>query len=687
MIPMTCRCAIFFLFSLAATAPGFAQEASLLDEIVVNARRESYRPGKALGATRTQTEIERIPQSIQVVPRSVIEEQQIVRLADVVANVSNVQPGGTQGNRSETFVIRGFEAASYAIDGIMLNPAQNFTETVRDLANVAQVEVLKGPAAVLYGRGEPGGVINVVTQRPSDQLGGNAVLQADGNGLRRVQGSVSGALAPTLAARMSIAAQQTGTFRDHQADGDRVFAAPSLAWRPNERLRADLDYEYTRQNSPGDRGLVVVDGVVRGPAQRSFGEPWSRNHGTSHSVRGRVEYTASEWLTLRQIVNHQEGDSGRHVADFTGLSRDGQSVLRRGVRQQQSAAATTVQSEALARLETGPLRHQVLAGFEYVDARRRTDEARATLASISALDPVPGALPGDYMHARSIDVDARYAAGYVQDQISVGDRWELLAGIRWDDVSQSTVDNGSRTREDGQRASPRVGVVWVAAPSTSVYANVSTSFRPRSATLYAGGNAPPETGRQYELGIKTSLLDGRVLATAALFEITKRNVSTTDPDNSGYVVVTGQQRVRGVELDVIGEPTPNWRLILGAGYLDAQVTRDNVHATGNRLRGVPRFSASLWSTYRFTEGSLYGLTLGAGAVHVGEREGDLANSYRIPGYTRLDASAAYHFGGRYELALRLRNIGNRFYIEQPVTRTTNYAGAPRMLSATFSVDF
>ncbi|WOB26384.1 MULTISPECIES: TonB-dependent receptor plug domain-containing protein [Xanthomonas] len=213
---------------------------------------------RTAGATRTQTPVERIPQAIQVVPRSVIDEQQLTRLVDVVANVSNVQPGGTQGNRSETFVICGFEAASYAVDGILLNPAQNFTETVRDLANVAQVEVLKGPAAVLYGRGEPGGVINLVTLRPDDTFGGNASLQVAEHGLRRVQSSITGPLSPTLSARVSAAAQQTGSFRAAQADGDRLFVSPSLAWRPTAQLRADLGLDYTRQTSLGDRGLVVI---------------------------------------------------------------------------------------------------------------------------------------------------------------------------------------------------------------------------------------------------------------------------------------------------------------------------------------------------------------------------------------------------------------------------------------------
>ena len=671
---------------LVLACPAAAQDGTLLDEILVTGTRHSFRPGQAAGATRTQTAIEDIPQAITVVPREIIDEQQITRLGDAVANVSNVQQGGTQGNRSELFMVRGFELSSYAVDGILLGPAQNFTETVRDLANVAQVEVLKGPASVLYGRGDPGGTINIVTRRPSAHFGAEASIQTNDFGLRRAQMSVTGPVDDALSVRASVAAQETGSFRDLQADGRRLFFAPTLAWRPGPATRADLDFEYTDQVSPGDRGLVVVGNSVAGPASRSYGEPWSENHGRMHSLRARIEQDIAPWLTLRQIVSRQSGDSGRTVADFTGLSTDGRFVLRRGVRQDQRVATTTSQSEALLRFRTGPLRHLVLAGFEYVDARRNTDEARATLARISIANPVPGALPGPFTFARAIRVDARYRAPYVQDQISIGDRIDILAGIRRDDVDQRTVDNRVASTENGNRASPRLGIVWHPDPALALYANWATSFRPRSASLFGGGTAPPETGRQYEAGVKFTPADGRLLATASLFEITKNNVSSADPVNTGFVVVTGQQRVRGVEFDLSGEILPDWRMIASAGYLDAEVTRDSIIAIGNRLRGVPRTSASLWTTYRLRRGPLTGLTLGAGATRIGRRAGDLANSYSIPGYTRIDLTAGYRIADRYRLGVIVRNLTDRFYIEQPVARTTNYPGAPRTLSMTLGVE-
>ncbi len=684
---MTRRLVAWGFVALAGPLPAAAQDATLIDELLVVGRRHSIRPEVATGATRTQTAIEDIPQAIQVVPRETIDEQQLVRLADVVANVSNVQPGGTQGNRTELFVVRGFELSSYAIDGILTNPAQNFTETVRDLANVAQVEVLKGPASVLYGRGEPGGTINIVTRRPAFTFGMEGQVQGDGNGLRRVQATVTGPASEALAARFSIAAQRSGSFRDFQIDGSRVFFSPSIAWRPDAATRADVDYDYTDQVTPGDRGLLVVNGAVRGPASRSFGEPWSRNFGRQHGVRGRIEHDLTDWLTLRQILSHQRGESGRTVADFTGFNTARTLLQRRGVRQSQTVATTTSQSEALFRFDTGPLTHLLLAGFEAVDVRRTTSEWRAPLASIRVADPVQGALPGTFAFFRTVDVRARFLAPYVQDQIGIGDRVDIVAGVRWDDVDQTTTTAGIATAEDGRRASPRLGIVWHAVPSVALYANWSTSFRPRTAAQADGGTAPPETGRQYEAGVKFTPADGRLIASAAIFDIVKNNVASADPVNNGFVIVTGQQRSRGAEVDLSGEVLPGWRWIVGAGYLDATVTRDTVIPVGNRLRGVPEWSGNLWTTYRIPAGPLGGAMLGGGAIRVGARAGDLANSYSVPGYTRFDLTAGYTIADRYRLGVVVRNVTDRFYVEQPVALTTNYPGSPRTVSATLSVEW
>ena len=430
----------------------------------------------------------------------------------------------------------------------------------------------------------------------------------------------------------------------------------------------------------------MLDGRFSGPAQRSYGESWSRNWGNSHSLRARIEHQLSDTLTLRQIVSRQWGDSGREVADFTGISTNGSRLLRRGVRQAQTVSATTSQTEALWQFKMAGMAHLVLAGFEYVQADRSTNEQRATLASISIAEPVQGALPGTFAPASSIDVKSRYAAPYIQDQIALTERIDLLIGVRRDDVEQRTTTNRVQVQEEAGSASPRIGAVWRPSEPVALYANVSTSFRSRPASVFGGGLAPPERGRQYEVGSKVSAFGGRVLLTAAAFQITKQNIANEDPQNSGYVIVTGQQRVRGLEMDVSGDITAQWRVLMGAGYLDASITRDTANA-GNRMRGVPRFSANIWSTYRLQQGALSGLTLGAGLIHVGEREGDLANSYRIDGYTRVDLTAAYPLSDTVKLALMVRNVADTFYIEQPVARTTNYPGAPRSVSLSLTADF
>lgn len=196
-------------------------------------------------------------------------------------------------------------------------------------------------------------------------------------------------------------------------------------------------------------------------------------------------------------------------------------------------------------------------------------------------------------------------------------------------------------------------------------------------------NPPPETGEQVEVGARYDLIPSALTLSAGAFSITRQNVSANDPVNTGFSVITGAQRSRGVELDVAGEILPGWKIIGGLGYLDAQITKDTTFAVGSRLAGVPEFSGSVWSTYQVQAGALRGLGLGFGATYVGARFGDLNNSYRVGAYTRLDAALFYDFE-RFRFALNARNLTDARYIEQPFNATSNLPGAPFTVLATIT---
>jgi len=653
-----------------------------------------YRATRSATATKTDTALRDIPQSIQVVPREVIQDQQATRLNDVLTNVSSVQPSSSRGGATDTFVVRGFRATSYAIDGVVTSPLAERPEVQRDLANIERVEVLKGPASVLYGRGDPGGLINLVTRRPTFEPEGSLDVEAGTHDFYRLGGDVSGALNAdkTLAGRLTIATQTDRGSRDTFRGNDRTFVAPSLFWQANDSTRVNLDLEYTHQSGQFDRGLVAVNGKVNLPASRYLGESWSQQTATKSAATLRVEHDANDWLTLRQVLRIDDSHNDRLSVDPRAVSANGRTLTRRATDSTEDLHTVDSQSEAILKLQTGPFQHTLLAGFEYVHGRIDVDADRATLASIDIYNPVYGARPGNFAFNAKDDNRLDLYSLYLQDQIDLSEQWKLLVGARYDQTEQTDVNLDAdlvrtRSKIDPSKVTPRLGLVYQPRDWVSLYASYSTSFRPQTAIAQGNAVLDPETGVQYEIGAKLELIPDQLSATLAAFDLTRKHVAATDPTDSDYSVQTGEQRVRGVELDVTGQPVPGWKIIGNLSALNAEITKDTTYAEGNRLVGVPRLSGALWSTYQIQSGSLKGLGFGAGLIAVGERQGDLANSFDVSGYTRVDASVFYDIDPKTRIALNGRNLTDRKYIETVSEATEIYAGAPAQLLASLTVKF
>ncbi len=292
-----------------------------------------YRATRSATATRTDTPLRDTPQSVQVVPRDVLVDQQDIRLSDALQNVSSVQPGGTIQGRSDTFIIRGFRTQTYAIDGVLLNQAGNFSSVTRDLADVERIEVLKGPASVLYGRGDPGGLINIVTRQPTLTPSGDINLQAGSFGFRRVQGSVSSAIEGVegLSGRLSFAAQSDPTFRNfYGRDNARTFVAPAFAWTPTPDTRVTFLGEFTRVDNQYDEGLVARNGrVPLDNVARYYGEPFSRYNGNANFGLLKVEHDLNANITLREVLNAQWGGFDLLATRAIGLTNRNTQVTRR----------------------------------------------------------------------------------------------------------------------------------------------------------------------------------------------------------------------------------------------------------------------------------------------------------------------------------------------------------------------
>ncbi|MFT4053559.1 MAG: TonB-dependent receptor [Novosphingobium sp.] len=650
-----------------------------------------YRATLSATATRTDSAIRDVPQSIQIVPRAVIEDQAAVRLTDVIQNVSSVQLNGTAGNRAETYSIRGFVSARYAINGFPLTSGMDRPEAFFDLANVERVEVLKGPASVMVGLSEPGGVINIVTRAPAREFHFDGSFQGGSFDFYRGEISVTGPLnaSGTLTARATGAIQTTDGFRDGARKSERSFAAAALRWQPDALTQVDLTADYVDQKVPFDRGLIAdADGNYVHDASTYYGERWS-NTGAEKLVLGlAAQRQVTPWLMLRFTGRHTDALVQDHNAvDLQGISNA--TVRRRITNRTEDSKDLTMRFEALGDAFTGRLEHRIMAGVEHNRGDFAFWSARANISAIDMVEPIHDVTPVPVATVNNVyDYEARTWGFYLQDQIALGEKWKALAGMRYDRARSYTWDrlSGDETPTRDNALTFRTGLVYQPTTSVSLYASYTQSFQPQQGQLVDGTPLDPEEGEQCEAGMKLDLFD-RLSITAAAFQITKRNVATEDLDNPDFSILTGEQRVRGLEIDVTGEILPGWNVIANASHLDAEITRDNTFAVGNRLNGVPAFSGRFWTSYSFSDGALKGLSLGGGVRVVSKREVDLENRFTIAGYHTFDASLRYAFDEHWEVSVNAENLADRFFVEAVQGDNNLYPGTPRRIVGSLRARF
>ena len=674
----------------ADAADSAPQDVSASEIVVLGRKAEDYKVDQLTTATRTGTDIMDVPQSIQFVPRDVIDDQQILDLTSALRNVSGIQAGTNAGNRSESFTIRGFRSSYYAVDSIMLSPAIETNDSYRDMANIERIEVLKGPSSVLYGRGDPGGLINIVTKQPRFAPAMNFSVQGGSNDFVRGQVDVTGPVdaAKTVAVRIVGAAQSGDTFRDVLKPFRRQFLSGSILWEPDDRTRVIASLTYTHQQTQSDRGIIATPDAngnleVSLPRDRFLGERFATLESERYEFNYRIERELTDWLTVRQIGHYDEGKLdlfGINFANSITVNRTSgvRTLARTATEQHENNNNYDFQADMVARFDTGGIGHTIVLGGEHVKSYRFRTFARASLASIDIDNPVYGAQPGPFTLQPDRTVRARSWSAYAQDQIDIGESINLLAGVRFDHSQQSDFGN-TQYETDDKAWSPRVGIVWKPLRNVSLFADYTRSFQAKPEPTLSGEPIAPETGAQYEAGVKAELFGGRLSATAAVYQLTRAHVAQQDPNNVGYNIDAGIQRSRGVEFDVTGSVTPAFKIIANAAYTDAQILESTDYAAGNRLIGVPEWSGSLWATWEPTDGALRNLGIGGGVFAASNRQGDLDNSFSIGGYTRLDGSLWYKLDEKLRFSVNVKNITNDDYIDSTVSRSQITPGEGRSL--------
>lgn len=666
-------------------------------EIVVTGEQETrYSVPNATTATRTDTPIRDIPQSIQVVPRQVLEDQQIIRIGDALQNVSGVNNVGSYSGYDEEIRIRGFEVdtfqGGYFRDGIRL-----FTFGFPETANLERIEVLKGPASILFGQAQPGGIVNLVTKKPLKEpyysLQGTIGNYDTYRGAFDVSGPLNNS--GTLLYRLNAFYENAGSFRDF-VNGERLFIAPVITWAIGPNTSLTIDAEFTDDSRTMDDGIPAIgDRPADIPLSRFLSEPFSEFKKQEYSVGYVFNHRFNDNLSIQNAFRAQWLYPERYYPLFDSLDEDTGELSRSAYWAGGEYANYSTQTDLLGKFATGSIQHQLLFGFEYSKTTENPNfQLGISYPSINIFDPV-------YVRERYPiepnffrDDTTKTLGFYLQDQIDLTPNFKLLLGGRFDsfDQTRTTRDLGEPRQEFEQsdsKFSPRVGVVYQPIETVSLYASYTSSFRPNFGANRDASDDPfePEEGRQYEIGVKTDFLDGRLNATLAAFDIKKQNVTTADPNNPDFSIQTGEQTSRGVELDVAGEIIPGWNIIASAAYVNAYISEDNTYEVGNRLDNAPEFSSSLWTTYEIQSGNLQGLGFGLGLYYVGDRQGDLDNSYVLTDYFRTDA-AIYYRRNNWRAALNIRNLFDiDYFAGSDGSRNQIQPGAPFTILGTFSLEF
>jgi len=618
---------------------------------------------------RLDAPLEDSPQSVSVIPEQVIEDQRPKKMFDLILNNASAQPGD---NFFSRYLVRGF-AAGQSTDGVdqpLFNNNIRFNETV----NVARVEILKGPSSILYGSLQPGGTINRVTKKPLGEpwfavdLSGGA---GEGDqSLYEGTFDATSPLAPGLNGRIVGRIREEDTFRDF-IDLERYFVAPSMSFEPNEDTSLLFQAFYGREDGFLDDGLPILPGGEIAPLSRSANrqEPTDAIRYDNHGFRGTLGHRFNDVFSTRVHAFYEQSEEDRQSTRFFGdVAADGRTQDRFFIDQFSTRDLYGVQSNLDVNFATGPLRHQLTFGADYERNEAANDADFQFAAAIDIFDPVFGApnLGPIFPDFRARDVDA-YGA-FLQDRIYLAnDRIVVVGGVRYDHVDLVSAGIGpfapANLEFDQEEWSPRAGLVFKATDRLSFYASRSESFEssdPNAGFLNPGEFLEPELATQWEGGVRYQLSD-QWRATLAIFDITKENVVTEDPDNPLRSLQVGEQKSHGVEVEFTGELFPGLKLLASGIYNDAEVTVDNTGLQGKRLANVPERGASVAAQYHFAEGSkLQGWSFGPALFYRGDRFADIANDTPLEYYVRLDFGIQYR-RGRFISSANVKNLFDEEY--------------------------
>lgn len=675
----------------------------------------AYKITNASTATKTDTPIMETPYSVAVVSQQVIQDQQAIRIEDALKNVAGVQSGFGNGGLNETFMTRGFETTNLYRDGFLLPAGFGASDAGRQTANVDRVEVLKGPGSTLYGRSDPGGVINLVTKRPQATPYHSIQQQFGSYDRYRTTADSTGAITDDnkLLYRANLSYENANSFRDF-VKTDNVFFAPSLTWNISDKTQANLNIEYNHFDNTNDSGIPVV-GNRPAPVPRNLqvADPFNnKNVGDrtyvgfdwSHKFNDKWKFShrfGAEFFDATQLFTFFGGRpdaAGNLVNVPPGRPVPGRRGFNDGNSQQQEYYTTL---NLTGKFDTAMLKHTMLWGFDYFVIDNQFAGACCAAspsgANFNIYNPtyLTAAPNIDFTPGPNRNMD--WYGLYLQDQIKFPFDVYGNFGLRYDNAVGRDLTAGNVSTRDA-RVSPRGGLLWKPQEWLSVYGNYSENFGPSNSLFNGPGQKalPPQTAQEWELGAKTEFFNGRLSASFAYFDLTKQNLPVPDPINPNLTITIGEQESRGYEFQATGEVLPGWKVIGAYTNLAyAKITKDvdfngGPGLTGNRMFSTPRNFGSLWNTYEFQNAGLRGLKLGGGVVASGQSQGNNENDYQLPGYATVNLLASYGLkvaGKKVTFQLNADNLLDKTYYQGTNSSTRVGINPPRTFLGSVKLEF
>ena len=656
-------------------------------------------------ATKTDTPIEKTPQSISVVTNEEMQKHQFSSVKEALGYTPGVTVSSRGASNTYDFVIiRGFSSVGLNqnnyLDGLKLQ-GNFYNDAVIDPYMLERVELMRGPTSVLYGKSNPGGIISMVSKRPTIEPLKEIQFKMGTDNLFQTGFDFSDALDDNgeYSYRLTGLARSTNE-QQVNSESQRYAIASSFSWRPDDKTNFTFLSYFQNEPETGYYGWLPKEGTVE-PLPNGKRLSTDFNEGASNNTYSRnqkmvgysFEHGFNDTFTVRQNLRFTEMKTSQKSVYGTGIASDGYTLNRGTVVDDERLQNFSVDTQLESKFATGSVEHTLLTGVDYM---RMRNDINAAFGSAPPIDLNGNYTPGDFTFGDAAPYqmnESKQTGLYVQDQAE-WDKWVLTLGGRYDWSQQATTvrsDNGYIERND-QKFTWRGGVNYLFDNGITPYFSYSQSFEPSAFDLWSTPRASysPSKGEQYEAGVKYVPKDMPVVVTGALYQLTKTNNLTADPSNPLGQIPAGEIRARGVELEAKAALTANINLTASYTYTDAEYTKDT-NLKGNTPEQVPEHMASVWGDYTFNDGTLSGLTLGTGGRFIGSSYGDPANTFKAGSAAVMDAVVKYdlaRFGmAGSSVAVNVTNLLDREYVASCFQTYGCFWGAERQVVATATFRF